>query len=298
MLRERCKKLILHHLPIHLILENRSAHRDADRLTEIPEEGEKRDRVRHVRIRAGRLHAIAQSREEHPDAEAGGQVDEDPPWRAGRGVEQHHQARSERGERPAGPDGPAVLAEVGDEEAYDHGGGSNGECLREGADAGEDHRVAAHALVVQRQVVDYHPEHQPVGEDADVGYRCGAVLEDLWTDERLRGEEFDPKPKGYQTGRRDEQGYESAPGGPRVLDAAPCDGDEEACERGGEENDTDPVYAAELGKEGRCLEMEFEEEDYEGAGDTDDGQVDPRSTKSVTRFDRILKQECSSLDAK
>lgn len=71
--------------------------------------------------------------------------------------------------------------------------------LRERANAGENHGVAPHALIVEWEVVDYHPEYEPMSEDAEEARCCRSVLDYLRADQRFLCEKLNPQPEGDQS---------------------------------------------------------------------------------------------------
>lgn len=101
------------------------------------EEGEHGDGEGEVGVGGGGLDGELHAGEEHAGAEADDEVEGDP----GRGrrvhVEEVEEAAAQRGQDPAGPDGPPVAARHGDGDADNDGGGGHGEGLGEERDAGE-----------------------------------------------------------------------------------------------------------------------------------------------------------------
>ena len=116
---------------LHLVLEDGAADGDAEGLAEGAEEGEHGDGEGEVFVGGRGLDGEGHAREEHAGAEPRDEVEEDPGRGRGGDVEEVEQARAERGEHPAGPDGPAVAAGFADEDADYDGGGRNGEGLGE-----------------------------------------------------------------------------------------------------------------------------------------------------------------------
>lgn len=106
-------------------------------MAERAEEGEHGDGEGEVGVGGGGLDGELHAGEEHAGAEADDEVQEDPGCRARVDVEEVEQAAAQRGQDPAGPDGPPVTAGHGDDDADGDGGWGHGEGLWEECDAGE-----------------------------------------------------------------------------------------------------------------------------------------------------------------
>ncbi len=111
-------------------------------MTDGAEEGEHGDGKGEVGVGRGGLDGELHAGEQHAGSQADDQVQEDPCCRRRFHVEEVENAAAECGQDPAGPDGPAVTAGLGDDNADDDGGGCDGKGLGEESDAGDLGRVS------------------------------------------------------------------------------------------------------------------------------------------------------------
>jgi hypothetical protein len=65
------------------------------------------------------------------------------------GAEEVQDSSAEGCDDPADPQGPAIVASLGDEDADNHGRGSNSQCLWEHGKGGADGGVELDSLVVE-----------------------------------------------------------------------------------------------------------------------------------------------------
>ena len=137
----------------HAILEYDPADGDADGLAHGAEEAEHGDCYAEGAWRGGGLDGERERREEEAEAEAGDEVGDDPDCDGAVWGDETHEAEAEGGEGPARPDGPAVAAEFGGDDADEDGAGGDGEGLWEEGDACHDGGVFFGGFVVEGEVV-------------------------------------------------------------------------------------------------------------------------------------------------
>ncbi len=135
------------------VLEDDAADGDAERGAEAAEEGVGGDGEGDVVVLDAGLDGKGHGRVEDAEAEARGQVEEDPGGDRGAHVEEVHEARAEGGESPADPEEGAVFAADGDEDADEEGGGGDGEGLGEDGEAADEGRVSFDRFEVEGEVV-------------------------------------------------------------------------------------------------------------------------------------------------
>ena len=133
----------------HLVLEDGTADGDAEGLAKGAEERVHCDGEGEVGVRGRGLDGKGHAGKEDAGAEATDQVEEDPFNGGSMHVEEVEEARTDGGEGPAGPDGPPVAAGEGDDEACDHGCGSDGEGFGKHTDACKDGGLAFDGFVVK-----------------------------------------------------------------------------------------------------------------------------------------------------
>ncbi len=131
-----------------VLTERNASDSHAQRLSKTPKEHKHRHGKSHIFIRARGLDLKLLAREENPQPNARDQIYENPLRDASVHFEEDQEARTEGGERPAGPDGPAVSRELGDHEASQHRHWGDSECGGKQRHAGDDGRIPFYGLKV------------------------------------------------------------------------------------------------------------------------------------------------------
>lgn len=134
-------------------MKNDTADRDADALSESAEERKQGDGESDVGLVTAGLDGESETREEETETNAIDEVNHDPLNSGGVDVKEGHEADAEGGDDPSRPEGPAIVADFGDDDAADDGGGDDGEGLGEGRNAGPYGREVFDGFVVEGEVV-------------------------------------------------------------------------------------------------------------------------------------------------
>lgn len=99
------------------------------------------------------LDGESETGEEEAETDAVDEVNNHPLNSGGVDVKEGHKADADGCDDPSGPEGPAVVADFGDNDAADDGGRDDSERLGEGCDTGPYGREVFYGLVVEGEIV-------------------------------------------------------------------------------------------------------------------------------------------------
>lgn len=198
------------------VLQHGAADGDAQHLAVVAEEGAEGGRDGDVGGRRGGLVAQAQRGIQDPQPDARRQPQRDPRARRAVRAVEDEQADARRGQQPAAPDGPAVAAGAGDEDAADDGGGGDGEGPREEADAGLDGGEVLGRFEVEGHVEEDAPLDDAVDDEAEVRGEGGAGFEEAARQHGLCHSVLGPEGENEHSNCADSKRGKRTPVVPRV----------------------------------------------------------------------------------
>lgn len=134
-------------------MKNDTTDRDADALPESAEERKQGYGEGDVGLIATSLDGESETSEEEAETDAVDEVNHYPLNSGGVDIKEGHKADADGCDDPSGPEGPAVVADFGDDDAADDGGRDDSEGLGEGCDAGPYGREVFDGFVVEREIV-------------------------------------------------------------------------------------------------------------------------------------------------
>lgn len=134
-------------------MKNDTTNSDADALSKGAEERKQGDGESDVGLIATSLDGESEAGKEEAETDAVDEVNHDPFSSGGVDIKEGHKANADGCDDPSGPEGPAVVADFGDDDPADDGGGDHGEGLGEGGDAGPYGREVFDGFVVEGEVI-------------------------------------------------------------------------------------------------------------------------------------------------